>query len=287
MRLCASCYAALQIYLARNIIQTGRTGEADMNPVVVRDVRIGEGIPKICVPITGTTREEIIEEAGMISSKPADMAEWRADWYEDIFDVQKVREVLRCLRESLQEMPILFTFRTKGEGGERDIDAGSYMKINKAAIASGYIDLADVELFSGDETVRELIEEAHRLGVKVVLSNNDFEKTQEKDEIVSRLRRMQKLGADLLKIAVMPGSTRDVLILLEATEEMRCTYADRPLITMSMSQTGMISRLCGEVFGSAVTFGAVGKASAPGQIRAEKLKDVLELIHGTDMTASI
>ena len=253
-----------------------------MNPVVVRDVRIGEGIPKICAPITGKTREEIMEEAGMLSGSPVDVAEWRADGYEDVFDVQKVREVLKCLRETLEEMPILFTFRTKGEGGEREIDAGNYVSINKAAIASGYIDLADVELFSGDEIVRELIEEAHRLGVKVVLSNHDFEKTPEKDEIVSRLRRMQKLDADLLKIAVMPGSTRDVLILLEATEEMRRNYADRPLITMSMSQAGVISRLGGEVFGSAVTFGAVGKASAPGQIRAGKLRDVLELIHGTD-----
>lgn len=43
-------------------------------------------------------------------------------------------------------------------------------------------------------------------------------------------------------------------------------YADRPIITMSMAGTGVISRLCGEVFGSALTFGAAGKASAPGQM---------------------
>jgi 3-dehydroquinate dehydratase-1 len=34
-----------------------------MNPVVVRNVAIGEGIPKICVPIVGKTREEILDAA--------------------------------------------------------------------------------------------------------------------------------------------------------------------------------------------------------------------------------
>ena len=37
-----------------------------MNPVVVRNVAIGEGIPKICVPIVGKTREEILDAAKKI-----------------------------------------------------------------------------------------------------------------------------------------------------------------------------------------------------------------------------
>ena len=61
---------------------------------------------------------------------------------------------------------------------------------------------------------------------------------------------MQELGADIPKIAVMPTCRRDVLTLLCATEEMYTEHADRPIITMSMAGTGLISRLCGEVFGS-------------------------------------
>ena len=90
---------------------------------------------------------------------------------------------------------------------------------------------------------------------------------------------MQELGADIPKIAVMPGSSADVLTLIAATQEMAAQYADRPIITMSMSGTGLISRLCGEVFGSACTFGAVGRTSAPGQIGVEELDTVLKLIH--------
>ena len=97
--------------------------------------------------------------------------------------------------------------------------------------------------------------------------------------MIYRLRKMQDMGADLPKIAVMPKSKADVLTLLNATEEMSRCYADRPIITMSMSATGVISRLCGEVFGSAMTFGAVGQVSAPGQIPVELLNTATDIIH--------
>ena len=89
----------------------------------------------------------------------------------------------------------------------------------------------------------------------------------------------QELGADIPKIAVMPQCKKDVHTLLEATREMAEEHAARPIITMSMASTGLISRLCGEVFGSALTFGAVGKASAPGQNGAEKLHQALQIVH--------
>ena len=183
------------------------------------------------------------------------------------------------LRRVLGNTPILFTFRTANEGGEKAIEPAAYAELNKRAAATGLIDLVDVEAFTGDEVVRDIIESAHESGVVVVASNHDFEKTPEKDEIVRRLRKMQELGADIPKIAVMPQSRKDVLTLLSATEEMASKYADRPIITMSMSATGLISRLCGECFGSALTFGAVGKASAPGQMNASDLSEILNLIH--------
>ena len=247
--------------------------------VEVRGVRIGEGIPKICVPIVGTTRDEILAAAKSFESVKKDVVEWRADWFEGVFDFAQVEAVLKELRRVLGNTPILFTFRTANEGGEKAIEPAAYAELNKRAAATGLIDLVDVEAFTGDEVVRDIIESAHESGVVVVASNHDFEKTPEKDEIVRRLRKMQELDADIPKIAVMPQSRKDVLTLLSATEEMVSEYADRPIITMSMSATGLISRLCGEYFGSALTFGAVGKASAPGQMNASDLSEILNLIH--------
>lgn len=250
-----------------------------MNPVEVRNIKIGEGIPKICVPIVGITKDEIISEAKTFDSIPVDVVEWRVDWFEGVFDIEKVKDVLTDLRAILKDTPILFTFRTSKEGGEKAVEAAVYAELNKAAAATGNVDLVDVEAFTGDEIVKDIIEEVHKCGVKVVASNHDFDKTPEKDDIVGRLRKMQDLGADIPKIAVMPQNKRDVLTLLAATEEMSREYADRPIITMSMAGNGVISRLCGEVFGSALTFGAAKKASAPGQMGVEDLNTVLQLLH--------
>ena len=250
-----------------------------MNTVKVRNIEIGAGIPKICVPIVGVTREEILAAAENIKSTKADVVEWRVDWYEDIFDFTKTEATMQALREVLGEMPILFTFRTSKEGGEKAIETEAYVELNQNAAKTGLVDLVDVEAFTGDEAVKAVVETAHANGVKVIASNHDFHKTPAKEEIVSRLRKMQELGADIPKIAVMPQNKKDVLTLLAATEEMVSEYADRPIITMSMSGTGVISRLCGEVFGSALTFGAVGKVSAPGQMGIEDLTTVLGLLH--------
>ena len=250
-----------------------------MRLVVVRNIPIGEGRPKICVPIVGKTTRDILDDARQILSLPADVVEWRADHYDDVCKTDKLLDTARALREILGEKPILFTFRTAREGGERPIDADRYEKLLGTMAHSGLIDLIDVEIFMGDDTVRRIIADAHEQNVPIVASNHDFEKTPPQDEIVRRLCRMQDFGADILKIALMPRCRQDVLTLLAATLEMSERHIDRPLITMSMSGMGLVSRLAGECFGSALTFGAASKASAPGQIGAEELASVLDVIH--------
>lgn len=136
-----------------------------------------------------------------------------------------------------------------------------------------------MELFTGDEIVKEIVDEVHKAGVKIVMSNHDFNKTPEREEIVRRLCKMQELNADLPKIAVMPKSAGDVLKLLQATNDMVTKYAETPIITMSMGGLGVISRIAGETFGSALTFGAAGKASAPGQVDVDSLVSMLNVLH--------
>lgn len=115
--------------------------------------------------------------------------------------------------------------------------------------------------------------------VRVICSTHDFFKTPPKEEMRGHLRKMQQLGADILKLAVMPQSRRDVLTLLEVTLEISEELVDNPVVTMSMASLGLVSRMVGETFGSAITFGAVGQRSAPGQPGARELAEVLEVIH--------
>ena len=253
-----------------------------MKIVEVRNIKIGDKIPKICVPIVGVTKQEIIDEAENIKTLPVDIVEWRADWFQDAFEIDKIRSVLFDLRRLLVDIPILFTFRTSKEGGEKAIDATDYLQINRIVIENNLIDLVDVEFFMGEDIVKNLIETAHENGVKVIASNHDFNNTPNKYDIIDRLCRMRQLGADILKIAVMPTIKKDVITLLDATLEMYENF-DCPIITMSMGDKGVISRLSGEAFGSAVTFGSAKKISAPGQINVIDLNNIIQLLHKCDV----
>lgn len=247
--------------------------------VKVKNVVIGQGAPKLIVPVMPKTLDSIGTVAAALDGVGFDIVEWRIDHFDAATDVQQVKQAARKLRAALPDSVILFTFRTNKEGGEKAIAPKEYIALNKALVDSGYIDMIDLELFSGAELVKEASAYAHDKGVKVIMSNHDFAKTPPQDEIVKRLRKMQELGADIPKIAVMPNNKSDVLTLLAATLEMYEKYAKRPLITMSMSSMGSISRIAGEAFGSAATFGALGKASAPGQFDVKGLRTILTIVH--------
>ena len=250
--------------------------------VFIKNVELGAGRTKICLPIIATTREAILKEGAELKESVADIIEWRVDFYEDVMNNEKVLDVLSELTAILGDKPVLFTFRTKNEGGERDIDVLHYKLLISSVIEQKKAGAVDVELFIGEGILEELVAQAEKYGMVVVSSNHDFGKTPEKKVIVERLISMKEKGAHISKIAVMPKSEQDVLELLQATYEAKVQCPDMTLITMSMGKMGVISRIGGGVFGSAMTFGAKTKelASAPGQVEAAQLKDILEVVEG-------
>ncbi len=250
-----------------------------MTPIRIRDLEIGNGIPKIIVPIVGEDEREILEQAKLAKERGADMVEWRIDFFAECNHSQSVRTILEALRQYMGNTPILVTFRTAKEGGEKDISVDDYVSLYQNILKTELADLIDVELFMGEKILKSLVQSAHDHHALVIASSHDFEKTPPKKEILSRLIRMQEWGADLAKIAVMPQTSDDVKTLLEASQEMVSEYARGPIVTMSMSDLGKITRVIGEVSGSSMTFGSAQKASAPGQIEVRKLKAMLEEVH--------
>ena len=250
-----------------------------MDIVHVGRLAVGKGRPCIIVPLTSSDREELKAEAERLGALPVDMAEWRVDMFCASSGVQEevVLETLSMLRSTLA-VPILATFRTTDEGGCCPLSDDGYASLCKALCRSGGIDLLDVEAFFRSGEAKTIIDRAHACGVPVVASNHDFQSTPAREKIVRRLLFMQNdLGADILKMAVMPRCRADVLTLLAATEQ-ASSLARRPIITMSMGPLGVISRVCGQSFGSAATFGAAARASAPGQMDVVALDAVLRAL---------
>ncbi|MGN0299027.1 MAG: type I 3-dehydroquinate dehydratase [Lachnospiraceae bacterium] len=250
-----------------------------MKTVIVgnsKKVEIGAGLPKICVPIVGRKEDELLAQIAQISEDSADLVEWRIDWFEEAENLQRLLEVGQKVKAVLRGFPLLVTFRTLAEGGETETTLEHYQTQYQILCQHHIADLIDVEYALGETVWSPILTCAKQNGVAVVGSSHDFDKTPDRDWIVKRLIDMEQAGMDISKIAVMPHDAGDVLTLLEATLEAR-EKVEVPIITMSMSKLGLISRLAGSTFGSALTFGMVGRASAPGQIESRELKKILNL----------
>lgn len=193
-----------------------------------------------------------------------------------------LRNLLDKIRLIIDDIPLIFTIRTNNEGGEAQISDEDYRDLLIFTAETRLADIIDVELFRFNGIIYKLVEDLQSRRSVVILSNHDFHSTPPKTEIIKRLQLMQQAGGDILKIAVMPNSAADVLELLCATNEFS-QQSESLLVTMSMGGLGSISRITGEVFRSCLTFGTVGKSSAPGQIPIEQLKKCLDIIHDTQM----
>ena len=246
-------------------------------PVPVKNIVIGTTTPKICIPLTGRNKEELLEQIQALRQAPCDLAEWRADCFLHISDLNEVLSTLKAIKKQLGDIPLIFTFRTDREGGFSPISSIQYEVLLSTVITLGRPDLVDIEWSMEDNIRKPLLFLAEQTGVRTILSHHNFSKTPSEAEMLSILQNMDILGGHILKLAVMPSCARDVSALLSVTAEMKQRTA-RPLITMSMGKLGAVSRFTGSVFGSALTFGTVGKSSAPGQIPAVKLKELLSFL---------
>lgn len=72
-------------------------------------------------------------------------------------------------------------------------------------------------------------------------------------------------SADLYKIATMAKNTTDSLRMLAFVKN------HKNVAGMCMGEFGQITRILAPVFGSPLTYAAIGKAAAPGQMQAEEL----------------
>ena len=246
--------------------------------ITIKNIKVGEGIPKVCVPITGTNLEEIIVQTEKIADKGPDLVEWRADFFGEVMHFEAVEQALCGIVERLKGIPLIFTFRTKTEGGEKEIDIVQYIALNMQVAASKLVDLIDLELITCGDGIDEVTEEIQYTGTKVIASYHNFAATPAEEEIISTMQNMADAHADILKVAVMPKTDADVDVLIDAAMKMN-KQSDKPLVALSMGELGVRTRISAESFGSVITFASVGKTSAPGQVEFDKLKKELQEVH--------
>lgn len=233
--------------------------------------------PNICVPIVAIEMGSILEQAEKIQALDVQMVEWRLDFFAGEQD--QILEVIRKLKNILQDKELIVTLRTRWEGGEEEGSRFSYFALVEEILAQGTADYVDIEIERDETQCRQLNEKYAGSVTKTIGSYHNFDSTPSEEQIIAKLQKAKTLGCDVGKVAVMPAGKDDVECLLSATAKMKESEPEYPIITMSMGELGKSTRLYGGLYGSFVSFGAFGNGSAPGQVQVSEMQKVFDKIY--------
>ena len=231
---------------------------------------------RVCVPVMGKTTEEVLQQLKSVVEMEPDIIEWRGDFFETDNN-EGYLNVLKQMKDVNENIPVIFTIRTDSEGGNKKIGWNEYCDLCLFIAEKGKefnVEFEDVEVFK-DDKANELINSLHEKGMNVIGSNHHFDKTPDKEEMVKILSTIEKSGADVCKLAVMPRDKKDVEVLIEASKETD-EKIKAPIITMSMGELGAVTRVIPKITKTSVTFAAGVSASAPGQPGIKVVRKLLQ-----------
>jgi 3-dehydroquinate dehydratase-1 len=238
----------------------------------------GGRLPAVCAPLVARTRFALAAETAVVAARQPDLLEWRVDFFEAIADPREVLGAAADLRRASGGIPVLFTRRCQREGGQPiPLAEPEVVALYESVAASGCVDLLDFEMGNEPAHVAQVRSLARRHGLPLVLSFHDFERTPAEADLRACFEQAHRLEADIAKVAVMPQSMEDVHRLLGATLQ-ASRALPIPVISMAMGGLGAVTRLCGGVFGSALTFAVGAAASAPGQIPIDEVRAALAVL---------
>ena len=198
----------------------------------------------------------------------ADIIEWRADF----LPKEAILQVAPAIFEKFASRELLFTLRTRAEGGEIDLDSAEYVQIIKDVAQLYQPEYIDFEYFSHKDVFEEMLDFPN-----LVLSYHNFQETPE--NMMEILSELTSLTPKVVKVSVMAHTEQDVLDLMNFTRGFKTLNPEQEYVTISMGKVGKVSRITSDVTGSSWSFASLDEASAPGQISLSSMKKIREILN--------
>ncbi|HGL0214481.1 TPA: type I 3-dehydroquinate dehydratase [Streptococcus pneumoniae] len=197
----------------------------------------------------------------------ADIIEWRADY----LPKEAILQVAPGIFEKFAGRELVFTLRTRSEGGEIDLSPEEYIHLIKEVAQFYQPDYIDFEYYSYKDVFEEMLDFPN-----LVLSYHNFQETPE--NMMEILSELTILNPKLVKVAVMAHTEQDVLDLMNYTRGFKTLNPEQEYVTISMGKVGKVSRITADVTGSSWSFASLDEVSAPGQISLASMKKIREIL---------
>ena len=212
-----------------------------------------------------------IEEAQAIDVlryQDADIIEWRADF----LPKEAILQVAPAIFEKFAGRELVFTLRTRAEGGQIELSSEEYVQIIKEVAQLYQPDYIDFEYFNYKDVFDQMLDFPN-----LVLSYHNFQETPE--NLMEILSELTSLNPKVVKIAVMANTEQDVLDLMNFTRGFKTLNPEQEYVTISMGKVGKVSRITSDVTGSSWSFASLDEASAPGQISLSSMTKIREILN--------
>ncbi len=224
-------------------------------------------MPRVCVAITGTDANDMIEKAESLA-RDNSFIEFRLDYVsQPVAAIPKVKKFF----EMHQHVVAIATCRRAENGGKFKGSLAAQLDILGKAAGAG-CQIIDLELQSALKCKADALQKL-RTRAALLLSFHDFRATKKLEDT---LEKMRAIPADFYKIVTTATTLSDNVVMMKFLE----THGDRhSLVGLCMGEQGLISRVLSVRASSVFTFASVspGEETAPGQISAQDLRSVYRI----------
>lgn len=228
--------------------------------------------PKICLSLSCKDLLEVKHEIAEFGQY-AQIIEWCADKMEGaanytkegfIADAKEVKKL--CGRKTL-------SIDYKAADGETTQEAQK--KASQVMMwALEACDMIDIDAYNPD--LKSLVKAAKRKRVKTEVSYHEFECMPDRNQIAEMFLKLEKTGADILKVACFASEEMDTYSILEGAAAYSQLKGAKPIVAIAMGQEGQVSRICAGDFGSVISYACGSVPTAPGQFNARQLSKYMD-----------
>ncbi len=187
----------------------------------------------------------------VLAKNVADIIELRLDLFSTFPDENKLKGIGK---------PIIVTIRREEDGGKFKGDEDRRLKT--LARYSAYADYVDVENDVPDEYIR-------MMKCKIIESYHNFKETPSYEYLKDLIEARR---GDIFKIATMGRDKSDVLKIVR----LLCEYDN--LVAFLMGKEFAWTRIMALFLGSPFIYCTVSKSVAPGQLEANKVRKILDML---------
>lgn len=229
--------------------------------------------PFITVPIQSSTPAQI-EMAFQSGRKGIDAYEiWLDCLAKKDLHSENVEELVRHWKK-VSKKKLVIVCKEKKENGRFDRTQAEKVRI-LAAAAMGGADYTDIGIHSGKKWIETLVRSKKMS--KLIISFHDFEKTPSAARLLSITKKMQALGADVVKIATFVNTTEDNQKLIDLA--LRLKQEKQKHVILGMGEKGMVTRILGQELGNEIQFVSLQVSTAPGQLTLDQALQLQNVVH--------